>query len=59
MDSNVAIITLNWNGWQNTLECLGSLYHIEYDNYRIILVDNASTDDSLTKIDKRQLAATP
>jgi GT2 family glycosyltransferase len=51
MDPEVAIITLNWNGWQDTLACLASLNHIEYDNYRIILIDNDSTDDSLAKID--------
>ncbi len=51
MNPEVAIITLNWNGWQDTLECLASLYHIDYDNYRVILVDNASTDDSLAKIE--------
>lgn len=51
MDPEVTVITLNWNGWQDTLECLASLYHIDYDNYRVILVDNASTDDSLAKIE--------
>jgi GT2 family glycosyltransferase len=51
MDPEVTVITLNWNGWQDTLECLASLYHIDYDDYRVILVDNASTDDSLAKIE--------
>ena len=51
MDPEVSVITLNWNGWRDTLECLASLYHIDYDNYRVILVDNASTDDSLAKIE--------
>jgi GT2 family glycosyltransferase len=51
MNPEVTIITLNWNGWLDTLECLESLFHIDYDNYRVILVDNASTDDSLVKID--------
>jgi GT2 family glycosyltransferase len=47
----VAIITLNWNGWQDTLACLESIHQIDYENYDTILVDNASTDESLTKID--------
>jgi GT2 family glycosyltransferase len=51
MNPKVTIITLNWNGWQDTIECLESLYEITYDNYHIILVDNASTDESLAKID--------
>jgi len=51
MNPRVTIITLNWNGWQDTIECLESLYHVDYDNYDIILVDNASTDKSLAEID--------
>ena len=50
MDPSVAIIILNWNGWENTVECLESLYKIDYPNYYIILVDNASHDDSIQKI---------
>ncbi|MCE5213361.1 MAG: glycosyltransferase family 2 protein [Methanobacterium sp.] len=46
----VTIIILNWNGWQDTLECLESLYQIQYPNYKVILVDNHSQDQSLTKI---------
>ncbi|MGZ4928659.1 MAG: glycosyltransferase, partial [Halobacteriota archaeon] len=51
MKPNVTIITLNWNGWQDTIQCLESLYDIDYENYDTILVDNASTDESLTEID--------
>ncbi len=51
MNPKVTIITLNWNRWKHTIECLGSLNHIDYDNYRVILVDNASTDGSLGKIE--------
>lgn len=46
----VAIIVLNWNGWRDTLECLASLKNLNYPNYRIIVVDNASTDDSVTRV---------
>jgi GT2 family glycosyltransferase len=48
--SNVAIIVLNWNGWTDTLECLESLQHLTYPSFQIILVDNGSIDDSVTKI---------
>jgi hypothetical protein len=50
MNPEVCIIILNWNGWNDTIECLESLYQNKYDNYRVILVDNASEDDSLEKI---------
>jgi len=46
----VAIIVLNWNGWQDTIECLESLQRLTYPNYQIIVVDNGSTDDSVEKI---------
>lgn len=43
----VAIILLNWNGKEDTLECLESLKHITYLNYEILLVDNGSNDWSV------------
>jgi len=46
----VSVIILNWNGWQDTLECLESIYQISYSNYDVVLVDNNSTDDSIEKI---------
>ncbi len=52
-DSNfpkVAIIILNWNGWQDTIECLESLQRITYPNYQVVVVDNGSTDGSIEKI---------
>jgi len=50
MNPNVSIIILNWNGWQDTLECLESLFQIKYDNYNVIIVDNNSEDNSISKI---------
>lgn len=47
---NVSIIILNWNGWKDTVECLESLYQINYPNYEIIVIDNNSEDDSIEKI---------
>ena len=46
----VAIVILNWNGWEDTIECLESLYQIDYSNYRIVLVDNNSSNESPLKI---------
>jgi len=50
MNPKVAIIILNWNGWEDTIECLESLYQITYPNYDVIVVDNGSEDDSIEKI---------
>ncbi|NDD57743.1 MAG: glycosyltransferase family 2 protein [Chlamydiae bacterium] len=46
----ISIVILNWNGKQDTLECLKSLGHLNYSNYNIIVVDNGSTDDSCAVI---------
>lgn len=42
----VVIVILNFNGLSDTLECLESLDHISYRNYKIIVVDNGSSDNS-------------
>jgi GT2 family glycosyltransferase len=47
---HISIIILNWNGWEDTIECLESLYRIKYPNYDVILIDNGSTNDSIEKI---------
>lgn len=46
----VSIILLNWNGYEDTLEALESLYDIDYPNYNVIVADNNSTNDSVEKI---------
>lgn len=48
----VSIIILNWNGKEDTIECLDSLKHITYPNYEILLVDNGSTDGSVNYFKK-------
>jgi GT2 family glycosyltransferase len=46
----VFCIVLNWNGWRDTLKCLASLALQDYERLQIIVVDNGSTDDSITRI---------
>lgn len=46
----VYCIVLNWNGWQDTLACLASLVLQDYPNLVVVVVDNCSHDDSVTKI---------
>ena len=43
----VSIIILNWNGYVDTIECLESLQKIDYQNYEVIIVDNASSGDDV------------
>jgi len=46
---SVYVIVLNYNGAQVTLNCVDSVLRIEYANFRVIVVDNGSTDDSVTR----------
>lgn len=49
MEPKVAVVILNWNGWQDTIECLESLFHVSYESMSVIVVDNGSTDDSIQR----------
>jgi GT2 family glycosyltransferase len=49
----VAIVVLNWNGKEDTIECLTSVGQLDYLNYEVIVVDNGSTDGSVNAIRAR------
>ncbi len=46
----VAVVILNWNRKDNVLDCLKHIYELDYPLYQVIVVDNASTDDSVAAI---------
>lgn len=46
----IAVIVLNWNRPQDTLECLKSVYDSNYPHYSVYVADNGSTDDSISQI---------
>ncbi|MEN6330124.1 MAG: glycosyltransferase, partial [Methanobacterium sp.] len=50
MIPRVTVIILNWNGWGDTVECLESLYRVAYPCLDVVVVDNASEDESLARI---------
>src|SRR6266576_5110888 len=43
---SVGIVTVNWNGWKDTLEFLDSATRLTYPNFKIVVVDNGSSDES-------------
>lgn len=49
----VTIILLNWNGLNDTLDCLESLGQLDYQNYEAVVVDNGSVDGSVLVIRER------
>lgn len=46
-----AIIILNWNGYEDTIECLDSLFRCQNDFF-VVVVDNGSEDNSVEYIKK-------
>jgi len=50
MNLNVKIFILNWNGGETLIRCLESVSKIKYSNFNIIVIDNASTDNSIDNI---------
>jgi hypothetical protein len=52
--TETAIIIVNWNGKKYLRSCLDSLEKQTYKNFNIILVDNASTDNSLGNISPKK-----
>ena len=42
----VYAIVLNWNGYEDSVNCINSLLNPDYTNLEIIIVDNASSDNS-------------
>lgn len=49
----VFIIILNWNGLNDTLECLDSVFKLGYQDYEVVVVDNCSSDDSVETIRRK------
>jgi len=46
-EPSVALIVLNWNGREDTLDCLSSIEQVHYSNLHVIVVDNGSSDGSV------------
>jgi len=46
----ICILVLNWNGAEDTIECVQSLQKVTYPNAKIVVIDNGSSDDSVSKI---------
>lgn len=50
---SLAIIIVNWNSFEVTANCLETLRILEYPNYKTVVVDNGSNDDSVAELGKR------
>lgn len=50
LHKKVAVALLNWNGWEDTIECLSSLYANDWPNFEVYVGDNGSTNNSVNII---------
>lgn len=50
MQPLVYIILVNWNGWKDTISCIDSLLELDYCNFKILVVDNGSSNNSIDNI---------
>ena len=50
---HLAVLVINWNGLEHLEACFASLLASTYDNFRVVLVDNASTDGSVAFVEER------
>ncbi|MHB2149578.1 glycosyltransferase family 2 protein [Calditrichota bacterium LG25] len=46
----VTVLILNWNGWWDTIECLETVAKQEFTDFKVLIIDNGSDDDSVQKI---------
>lgn len=46
----IAIVVLNWNDAPGTITGLDSVFRLDYPNYRVVVCDNGSSDDSLNQM---------
>ena len=49
----VWVVIVNWNRLEDTSDCLSSILGMEYPNYRVLVVDNGSTDGSPSALRER------
>lgn len=49
-EKNVLITVLNYKGWQDTLVCVESILNQTYTDYHILIIDNGSGDESISKL---------
>ncbi len=49
----VYVLLLNWNNWRDTAECVTSLQTLDYEDRKLIVLDNGSTNDSVRRIRER------
>jgi hypothetical protein len=47
----VYIIILNYNGWEDTIECLESVLKLKYSHFQILVIDNSNSENDVLEIE--------
>jgi hypothetical protein len=47
---SVLVVILNWNGWKDTVTCIDSVLRLNYPNFRVLVIDNKSTNESVVHL---------
>ena len=50
MSPHIKVLILNWNGSTLTNQCLASIEKLTYSNFSTMVIDNASSDNSIANI---------
>jgi GT2 family glycosyltransferase len=50
MNSSILIITINYNQTNFTIQCVKSILDSEYENFRILLIDNGSLEENFNEL---------
>ena len=50
--TRVLVSILNWNGGNESVACLTSLFESNFKSFSVVVIDNSSTDDSPENIKK-------
>jgi GT2 family glycosyltransferase len=48
----ITVVLVNWNGWADTVSCVQSILNSTASSYRVIVIDNGSSDDSMEALEK-------
>lgn len=51
---NVAVVVLNYKGWEDTIKCIDALLKQTYPDFHIVLIENGSHDRSAEELQKLQ-----
>jgi len=52
-NNQVVIIVLNFNKKKDIIECLKSIFSLDYGDYKVVVVDNGSNDASVEEINSK------